>query len=834
MDLATKNTVINEIVPLITNGEMALFIGAGCSIGTPAINGLSIPSTRELIERICKGCGYPESDYKDADLQTAFSIGQTDIDNFDNFLVSNFTCETPKVWQTNILRLWWRIIFTTNIDDVFDKSIELVKKDSRQYPEYKVFNYLEREPIIRIPTSPEIVKIHGSINKIKDGFVFDSISYADNTVKQSDWIRLCALHITHGNCLFVGSRFKESDIDAAIRSRRLWDGQEQTGKNWIILDEFNSLEKTSYERKGITPLKATAEEFFNLIYDNVQYVSPEKFIKRKAPYLLDTKRNTKSHAWFSENLEHVRESITYWSSKTGPFSRFYFGDMPDWFYISHKVPATFGRTNDILNCIREFKDNTDRIKLINIIGPVGTGKTTTALQVLAILSETETNIYNFSGINGIQVEYLWDVLKDIKGLVVIYIDAAANHYYAVNEILQRASSTATGCKLCIITEDRTTQHYRNNRHLYQIPLSSTKKIECQNLNRDDATSLLNKAIELGINYEKLKNLSREKQLELILDYDNGYKGDLLATLYDLSSGESYIKKINDEYFEISNEKAKSVYEIISLVTACRLPLPLNYLSEVSGLSITSVLELLKEELNGKIHKKTHQDSLISITSRHYSIAEFHMKKCFDKGTIKNIIIKLMDCMSSKFSIEDIKLHPISYRIYRNILSYHFLTEQIFTKSNEYPFIHDIYSHCQTLFSKDGVFWLQYGRFLEKDNKIPEAIHCFRRGLDLYDSFQIRHALGHLLLKKYRKEGLKDRNEYDEGVAWLEAEIKSRGNDSFPYTSLISELTKILKIQPSNDGVKEKLKYHVQQAMNEGCFDDPALTSVVSLAFKALK
>ena len=84
---------------------------------------------------------------------------------------------------------------------------------------------------------------------------------ADNTVKQSDWIRLCALHITHGNCLFVGSRFKESDIDAAIRSRRLWDGQEQTGKNWIILDEFNSLEKTSYERKGITPLKATAEEY---------------------------------------------------------------------------------------------------------------------------------------------------------------------------------------------------------------------------------------------------------------------------------------------------------------------------------------------------------------------------------------------------------------------------------------------------------------------------------------------------------------------------------------------------------------------------------------------
>ena len=833
MNDATKKIILEEIVPLVTNGEMALFLGAGASIGTPAINGKTIPSTSQLIERICISCGYDKSDYESTDLQTAFGIGQDEIDNFDNFIISNFMCDKPQNWQVNILRVWWRIIFTTNIDDVLDKSLISIKKDTRQYPNYQIFNYLDREPIFRIPTSPEIVKLHGCVNKSSDGFVFDSISYADNTVKQSDWIKNCALHITYGNCIFVGSRFRESDIETAIRQRKTWDNTDNPSKNWIILDNFSKMEEIAYLKRGIIPLQATAEEFFTLLYENIQYISPEKFIKRKAPFLTDANKNSEAIGWFTENLESVRASINHWSTKTGPFNRFYFGDMPDWFYVSHNVPAKFERVSSILRSTINFKNSDEKIHLINIIGPVGSGKTTSALQALTELSKTEPNIYNFNGINGIQVEYLWDVLKDIKGLTVIYIDAAANHYYAVNEILQRAINSPTGCKLCVITEDRTTQHYRNNRHLYQIPHKNIDRIELKNLSNLDAKSLLIKADELGVSYEKLKHLSENEKIEKLINHDIGYKGDLLATLYDLSSGVSYRNKLNDEYNEIENIQARSIYETISLVTACRLPLPLNYLTEVEGVSINSAIEHIKNELNGKVHLKSHSDTLLSVTSRHYSIAEFHLKYCFEKDNIKEHIIKLMQCMSKKFTINDIKKHPISYRIYRNILSYHFLTEQLFTEKNEYALIHDIYSKCQTFFAGDGVFWLQYGRFLEKDGEILEALHCFRRGLDLYDSFQIRHALGHLLLKKYRIDGLKHEEDYREGIAWLDAEINTRGADSFPYTSLISELTKLLNIATHNEIIYDALTKYTTVALNENCFGDPALTKVVSSAFFAL-
>ena len=467
--------------------------------------------------------------------------------------------------------------------------------------------------------------------------------------------------------------------------------------------------------------------------------------------------------------------IKHWSTKTGPYTRFYFGDIPDWFYISHNVPAMFSYVDKLITTVLSFKNSNDKANLIHIIGSVGSGKTTVALQALSILSRTQENIYNFIGVNGIHVEHLWSVIKDVKGLVVIYIDSAANHFYAVNNIIERALDSNTGCKICVITEDRSTQYYLNNRHLYQIPHKIIHKITLNTLDRDDASKLLEKADSLGVVYEKLKGLNNHKRIEKVISFDEGYKGDLLATLYDLSSGESYRDKLNDEYREILSPEAKSLYEMISLVTACKLPLPLNYLSDSENISVNTAMQYLKKDLDGKVHVREHGKSTIGITARHYTIAEFHLTKCFPKERIKD---------------------------------------------------HILYAH-------DGVFWLQYGRFLEKDKQIPEALHCFRRGLDLYDSFQIRHALGHLLLKKYRTEGMNDEQEYIEGIQWLEGEIKTRTTDSYSYTTLCSELSKILEANPQNQHAKETLQKYVSIALNQSCFEDDALIRTVTHAMKIM-
>ena len=105
-----KKIVREGIAPLLQNGDITLFLGAGISINTPTINDLGVPSTGSLIQRICKEAGYSEKEAESADLPTAFSVGEDEIDNFENFLISNFTVTKPYQWQISIFQNWWRAI----------------------------------------------------------------------------------------------------------------------------------------------------------------------------------------------------------------------------------------------------------------------------------------------------------------------------------------------------------------------------------------------------------------------------------------------------------------------------------------------------------------------------------------------------------------------------------------------------------------------------------------------------------------------------------------------------------------------------------------------------
>lgn len=803
MDQKIKDVIENEIAPLLQNGDITLFLGAGISIGTPAINDLGVPSTPDLIKRICNEAKYSDSDAKSADLPTAFGVGEDEVDNFENFLISNFTVKEPHHWQVEIFQHWWRAVFTTNIDTIPEASITLNKQQSGKFPDYQIFNYLDREPVQSIPIAPPVVYLHGMVSRPSEGFVFDSVSYADNSVNQSDWLSKCSLHISHGNCLFVGSKFKESDIESSLRRRKIWESESlEKGNNWIVLRDFTELERKSYERRGIIPIQAEAEEFFKYLFSLVSPLTQTKFIRRKAPYLSDNIEN-KSSAWFLKNMEAVTSSIERAKQRKGPLSRFYNGDMPDWFYIHNNVPTEFTSYKELLSNILKFERSDEKAQLIPIIGPLGSGKTTSAMLALSTLSKTHNNIYEYIGLDGIDIEYTWRVIKDLKGVVVIYIDAASGHFYAINELIDRVLNDLTSCRLCVVVEERTLQFERNKRHLHKIPKQHINILPVSNINNIEAEDLLIKTESLGIKFEKLQGLSRTQAIEKIVNYDNGYKGDLLATLYDLSSRKSYREQITEEYEEIHDDEAKIIYETISLVTASRLAIPINYICEIHSISVQRLISVINNSLNGKV---IYHGVSMTVTARHHSISEYHVSNNFDKYRLKFRIIDMMKCLSAKFSIEDIKKHPISYKIYSKILSYHYLTEILYKKKDLYGEVHEIYSECQKYFYNDGVFWLQYGRFLERDEKIDDALHCFRKGLELYDSFQIRHALGHILLKKYRRDNSPSEDDFYEGVAILQNEVESRGEtDAYPYTAMGNELIKIYMKERKQDECASILK-----------------------------
>ncbi|MCL9631840.1 hypothetical protein [Enterobacter ludwigii] len=95
MDIETRDIILKEILPLVEKGELALFLGAGTSIGTPSINKLTIPSSGDLVKRICEACDYEDEDDTSTDLQTAFGVGQDEIDNLKTSLFQTLFARDP-------------------------------------------------------------------------------------------------------------------------------------------------------------------------------------------------------------------------------------------------------------------------------------------------------------------------------------------------------------------------------------------------------------------------------------------------------------------------------------------------------------------------------------------------------------------------------------------------------------------------------------------------------------------------------------------------------------------------------------------------------------------
>jgi len=415
---ASETIIKDKVLPIIQSGRGVLFLGAGFSCGTPTANNETIPSTPELIERILIAAGYSGVDTVSVDLETAFSVGADEIDNFEGFLQNNFICKNVFDWQKVPFFHWWRRIYTTNIDTVIEKCVEKVSETYKSGPNFLFYNYKDRLPATSSPLERPIVYLHGNVMKPKEGFVFDRVSYAEHTIKSGDWLYDAAHHLSFGDCIIVGSKLKESDLEAEIRRRTIWETTKSSEiinlPNYIVLKDFNEIEIKNYLKRGIIPIKSTAEEFFSYIDSKLKIISQSKYLKRIAPHLRIEVSDNKSFAWFNESFEHTPTACKKAEVANGILSRFFTGDMPDWFYIVNEVPSKFDYYESTLSEIHKFFGNDKPILSVFVTGPVASGKTTLCREILFEISKTVDAVYEFNSFDGIDIEYTWSCIKTLK------------------------------------------------------------------------------------------------------------------------------------------------------------------------------------------------------------------------------------------------------------------------------------------------------------------------------------------------------------------------------------------------------------------------------------
>lgn len=111
-----------QAIKHILDGDAFLFTGAGFSIGAIAINGKPLLGSHDLAKSICKLVDIPEDEETDmlSDAAQDYLDSGKSIEELILFLKSNFEIATTKDFHKTIANLPWRIIFTTNYDNIFE------------------------------------------------------------------------------------------------------------------------------------------------------------------------------------------------------------------------------------------------------------------------------------------------------------------------------------------------------------------------------------------------------------------------------------------------------------------------------------------------------------------------------------------------------------------------------------------------------------------------------------------------------------------------------------------------------------------------------------------
>ena len=799
MDDKIREIIINDIAPLVQSGGMSLLLGAGFSAESKAKRG-PIPGVKELKKRIAIATGNDSVAFDSSELGDVFEYGKDNIKNFNNFLIENFDCTEPQEWQTNLFCHWWQAVFTTNIDNVVEKAIS---RRSTATPEFVLYNYNNPKPVDDSCLTPPIVNLHGTIRNLDAGVIFDSYMYSRHSVVSPDWLRDVALRIAHGNFLFVGFSFKEQDIETELRKRELWDTESsRSGDMWIVSRSIDPLKKGLYIKKGIIPLECTAKEFCEVLNSSLTVLSPSKFLKRKYPHI-SISGNTEAVEYFNRNFDHVPTRIAQSSKERRINTKFFCGDEPAWYYIANGINAHFDYYEELISHCKSSLISDSTVSSLIVVGSVASGKTSVCKTILCELAKANSAIYEYASVDGIDVESCWKVLQNVVGNVVLYFSHCHEQFYAINELASRFKTTRTQSKLLIIIEERTYKWYKNKFHIQDILDLPNIVFDIPRISPKNASTLVNKLIQVGSPIAS--DIGRDAIAKQICDLESGFRGDLLATLYVLVTGNSFSSFVEQDYADISSEDAQNIFKVVTLVSSADRFVPITYLSEILNISPVLVFNLLTLELKGKVFFNTNMNA---VSSRHSSLALEFVKQWKNSEEKTSLIIKLFDCISSKFTIGNFKSHPASFRIYKELINFDFLKE---TLSIDLLLIGEIFHHCQQHFSKDGQYWLQYGIYHSKQKRYSDAVACFKNGLSAYDLFMLRHSLGVAYLDLYCSEGCVNVEYFDEGCSILRSEILSRGDrDSYPYNALIHRLTSVYSRTKSDD-----LQDEIKKLINEG-------------------
>lgn len=755
----------------LSRGEYHLLLGAGASLGALGGDGFQLPNTSTLIKELVDNFVI-DTNGVTIDLRDAYEFIQKKNDTKGRTRAQYFQYRFSKctpAWHEILADIYWRKIWTLNIDDVVEQAYKRLNGSTEQNAKPYNWNSLYSEPDFQTKEL-QIIHLHGFAPILDDKrspLIFSILEYLQATSRSGTWHRIFGDEYLQRPFIIVGAKLTD-EYDLAEILRRGNRSKATVGKpSLIILKDIPNFKKEQFREWGLIPIEIEAQEFFN--YINKDLVDTKAKLAKTVPHLkLTTEAQTFLHQYQGLRVDKV--------PLIPPKHDFYQGDEPLWADIIAERDARLELVDTLLSSINTLFTKSLDNKSQNIYcisGIPGSGKSTLLLRVGRELVAQGYDVFLFRGEERLDISSTcWWLGNSPK--TVLLVDGIADF----------ASDFGKLSKLCLESNINlfciTTERERRIQYVYKDIdpefLHSGKDYRLDLLSNADIDRLLNKlrdAHRMGV----LTRKSLDEQRRYFRKVSNR---QLLVAMSRLEGGRGFINKIRDEYSsDISNPEMRSIYALSCITYNLGYPLPFGVACTALAIKSETLSQALTNELIGLIYVDNK-----GLRPRHRVIASIVINNILQPHEIYELTLNLSKTLSPYITPNTIRQRTLHYRIVRLLMDEGFVCDLLGARRAR-----DWYADLEQFYEWNARYWEQRALVEVRNFNFPRARSYAEQALQIHRHPFTMNTLGSILtlmaIEHFIPGSAEAREIFWEGVGYLKDSRKREGTGIHPYATFFN-------------------------------------------------
>ena len=717
--------------------KAVLFVGSGFGYGATNISGRPFVTGNGLRDVLLEELGRDPHN-TDVSLSTVSSFFQKTKSETKliELLKKLFSTEETKEWHDTILSINWKRIYTTNYDDLIEKSAlkshqtitpVLAKHSTQEHKHENVCVHLNGYVEFLDRTSFE------------SDLKLTNASYNKDTLSGKPWFEFMKSDLKSAKAIIVIGFSMTYDLDIT----RLLSVPEISNKVVFIdrigadeLDIIRFKEYGSYYGIGIESFAKELEKQKGLFVPAVVAHSYESFIQENQT------------SWFPEIISY-----------DDLFKLFYFGKYKD----SLCEKEQFGKYNGdykylvLRKAVDLIIDNIYSKKIFIATSNLGNGKTIFCNLVRNELREKDVYVFTFNKRLAEIDEEIASICKTKDKRCVVIID----NYQSKIDILKRFYEYGDDNIIYILTARRAINapNYRKLINTLNIDETELRTIYLDKLSDEECEKLSEVFLKNNILSEVFESAESSK----IKDYlENKCHSEISLTLLNAFNSSDIKEKIIENYSQLANDTDIKKVVIFALIKQV-----MNL--DVDFFDIVSILDLDYVLLSAKTNTFANEFFDVSDNDMRIKSSIIAKELLYNAVEINDVLDTMKDII---FSLDQLyKVNPTYKNILQNMVSHaHFVP--FLRKENAISAVKNFYNSIRnTQFCSQGnpFFWEQFASVCIDAKEFDEADQClstaFLKAKDIsgFIPFQIETIKARCLIERLLYESMYSLYDSEEAI-----------------------------------------------------------------------